>query len=97
MIETIEVLRDGGINWDHFFRFEDLGNGKAKLTPLPRVHRYEDRIPEHWKVVGDVRTFCDSQGRSGVDLKQYKDRDVIVHYLKTHVMLRDGRMFELAY
>lgn len=92
----MDVLRDGGINWDHYFSFKDLGNGKAEVKTLDRYHRWDDVIPEHFKVVGEVRAFCDSEGRHGVDLKRYKKDRVIVHYQKTHIMLRDGRMFELV-
>jgi hypothetical protein len=92
----MDVLRDGGINWDHYFSFKDLGNGKAEVKELPRYHKFEDTIPGSWEVVGDVRCFCDSEGRSGVDLKKYRVDRVIVHYPKTHIMLRDGRIFELV-
>jgi hypothetical protein len=92
----MDVLRDGGINWDHYLSFKDLGNGKAEVKALDRYHRFEDTIPASWTVVGEVRCFCDAEGRSGVDIKKYSVDKVIVHYPKTHIMLRDGRIFELV-
>lgn len=93
----MDVIRSGGINWDMFFSFKDLGNGKAEVKALDRYHRFDgDGPPKSFKIIGDISMFCDSLRRSGVDITKYKATKVIEHYKKTHVLLTDGRLFEMA-
>jgi hypothetical protein len=92
----MDVIRSMGINWDMFYSFKDLGNGKAEIKALDRYHKFNSNPPDNFKIVGDISMFCNSEKRSGVDLKKFKETGISEQHKHTHVLLDDKRFFEIS-
>lgn len=80
------ILSDPGINWVQYYKINDTDE-ELIIIDSWRVHKTDK---EHPKVDDSIAYWCDAEGRSGVDLKHYKNTREKIHYKRDYVQLDSG-------